>query len=317
LPEACEQLTLAFVDEKESVKRNESLQKDEKISGALFGRMNNRFTARRDAPNSDSISTAKGSGRMVSSKAGGSGRSQQTNESNDPGSCAPEEGRLTFPTVHFPADANSTSTPPLRNEDEKEKKKKVEKEKGSKSTVELTCSSNKAQNEEKEEEHPDPAGVRKNVVLDNDDDSSSSDGDRKEKMKGDVHYHPFDTPIGFWEQSLHLWQTFRYKCGQIVNNEKMQFFIISLIAINAIMMGLATFNFVKTNVKVSDAFEIVDKIFLVIFTIELAMQFAYNGWRLLLDGWLVFDLVIISVSWGFNSVTIIRAFRIFRALRLV
>jgi hypothetical protein len=57
--------------------------------------------------------------------------------------------------------------------------------------------------------------------------------------------------------------------------------------------------------------------FLIIFTIELGMQFAFYGWRIILDGWLVFDLIIITLSWTFSSVQIIRAFRIFRAFRLI
>ena len=109
----------------------------------------------------------------------------------------------------------------------------------------------------------------------------------------------------------------RYRCGAIVNNENVQFFIVILISINAIMMGLATFDFVEENSDVLNAFETTDKVFLVIFTIELGMQFMFLGWRLLLDGWLVFDLVVVSISWFFEDLQIVRAFRIFRALRLV
>ena len=47
------------------------------------------------------------------------------------------------------------------------------------------------------------------------------------------------------------------------------------------------------------------------------MQFIYHGFRLFLDGWLVFDFIIILLSWAFASAQIIRAFRIFRALRLI
>jgi len=65
------------------------------------------------------------------------------------------------------------------------------------------------------------------------------------------------------------------------------------------------------------AFETTDKVFLIIFTVELGLQFIYHGFQLLLNGWLVFDLIIILTSWSFSSVQIIRAFRIFRALRLV
>ena len=102
-----------------------------------------------------------------------------------------------------------------------------------------------------------------------------------------------------------------------VNNGHVQFIIIILISINAIMMGIGTFSFVKDNEQVNHIFEMIDLTFLYIFTIELGFQFIYHGWRLILDGWLDFDLIIIVTSWTFSSVQIIRAFRIFRALRLV
>lgn len=110
---------------------------------------------------------------------------------------------------------------------------------------------------------------------------------------------------------------FRYNCGMFVNNPKIQFTIVILIAINAIMMGVGTYSFVRENEKLDQIFESIDLAFLVVFTVELFLQLVYHGWRLLLDGWLVFDLVIILTSWSFSSVQIIRAFRIFRALRLV
>ena len=109
----------------------------------------------------------------------------------------------------------------------------------------------------------------------------------------------------------------RYRCGAIINNENIQFLIVLLIAINAIMMGIGTFDFVTENPEVEQAFETTDQVFLIIFTVELCMQFVFHGWRLLLDGWLVFDLIVIVMSWSFQQVQIIRAFRIFRALRLI
>lgn len=112
-------------------------------------------------------------------------------------------------------------------------------------------------------------------------------------------------------------QEFRQFCGKIVNNERVQLFIVFLIAVNAVMMGIATFDFVTENPSTDSAFELVDLIFLIIFTIELAFQLIYHGAALFLDGWLVFDFIIIVVSWSFSSVQIIRAFRIFRALRLI
>jgi len=110
---------------------------------------------------------------------------------------------------------------------------------------------------------------------------------------------------------------FRERCGETVNNPRVQFMIVVFISINAIMMGIGTYNFVRENKRLDDIFETVDLVFLIIFTFELFLQFIYLGWRLILDGWLVFDLVVIITSWSFSSVQIIRAFRIFRALRLV
>ena len=129
--------------------------------------------------------------------------------------------------------------------------------------------------------------------------------------------HRFRNACAPLDRAHDNFQEFRYRCGVIVNSEFSQFFIVYLIALNAIMMGIGTFDFVQDNPKVDDAFEMVDTVFLIIFTVELAMQFAFYGWRLILDGWLVFDLIIITLSWAFASVQIIRAFRIFRAFRLI
>jgi hypothetical protein len=49
-------------------------------------------------------------------------------------------------------------------------------------------------------------------------------------------------------------------------------FIIVLIAVNALMMGIGTFDFVEDNQKVNDTFELVDQIFLIIFTIEVTLN---------------------------------------------
>mmetsp|Transcript_21689 Transcript_21689/g.45626 ORF Transcript_21689/g.45626 Transcript_21689/m.45626 type:complete len:384 (+) Transcript_21689:54-1205(+) len=110
---------------------------------------------------------------------------------------------------------------------------------------------------------------------------------------------------------------FRLRCGEIVNHPKVQHAIIVLIVVNAIMMGIATFDFVNDDPQVDQAFEITDLVFLIIFTIELGMQLAYHGYRLFMDGWLLFDFVIVVLSWSFASLQIIRAFRVFRALRII
>jgi len=119
------------------------------------------------------------------------------------------------------------------------------------------------------------------------------------------------------KSALQTIQKLRLQCGKMVNNNYVQLVMIVFIIINAGMMGIATFKIIKENAKYLDAFEKTDKAFLIIFTIELVMQCIYHGHKLLYDGWLVFDLIIILTSWVFSKVPAIQAFRIFRAFRLI
>lgn len=112
-----------------------------------------------------------------------------------------------------------------------------------------------------------------------------------------------------------IWKV-RLFCGKIVNNEFVQIAIISLIIINAVVMGVATFDFVTEDPRIDNIFEKVDRSFLVIFTIEVAMQLFYLGLTLFTHGWLTFDFLIVVLSWSFESLQVVRAFRIFRAFRL-
>ena len=50
--------------------------------------------------------------------------------------------------------------------------------------------------------------------------------------------------------SEHCLPRARQRCGDFVNNTKVQLFIVGLICINAIMMAIATFDFVTDNSKV-------------------------------------------------------------------
>lgn len=149
-------------------------------------------------------------------------------------------------------------------------------------------------------------------------DGSNGKQDSESENAIDWSMNDFDaTNRSLTRETLDSINTIRFNVGMLVNNTRVQFMIVLLIVINAVMMGIATYDIVKKNPDVDAAFEKIDEIFLIIFTVELCMQFVYLGWRLLLDGWLLFDLIIILTSWSFSSVQIIRAFRIFRALRLV
>lgn len=103
----------------------------------------------------------------------------------------------------------------------------------------------------------------------------------------------------------------------LVNDELFKRGIVILIILNSIWMGIATFDFVTENPSVDRAFEIVDHLFLWIFTIELGLQFCHHGLELFSDGWLIFDFFVIVLSWAFEALQVLRAFRILRALRLM
>jgi Ion transport protein len=109
----------------------------------------------------------------------------------------------------------------------------------------------------------------------------------------------------------------RASIGVLLNSTRFQFLIVIMIVLNSILMGIATYDFVQGNTSVANTFEAFDKFFLIIFTIELVMQFLYRGLKLFLDGWLVFDFLIILLSWSLESLQVVRTFRVFRALRLV
>mmetsp|Transcript_22990 Transcript_22990/g.26237 ORF Transcript_22990/g.26237 Transcript_22990/m.26237 type:complete len:503 (-) Transcript_22990:234-1742(-) len=119
------------------------------------------------------------------------------------------------------------------------------------------------------------------------------------------------------------WLRIRYNCGMIINDTRVSFAIICLILINSITMGIATFHRDEESAG-KKILEIIDLVFLIIYSIESVMQFIYFGWRMILDSWLAFDLFVVAVSWvtEFNSgvggpFQIIRAFRIFRTFRLL
>jgi len=106
-------------------------------------------------------------------------------------------------------------------------------------------------------------------------------------------------------------------CGLIVNFFLVQNLILLMIVVNSIMMGIATYDFVDNDPKIDDAFAKVDNVFLIIFTVELCLNFVHLTYKLFLDGWLLFDFITIVLSWSFSNFQVIRSFRVFRAFRLV
>ena len=78
---------------------------------------------------------------------------------------------------------------------------------------------------------------------------------------------------------------FRDKVGAAVNNDKVQNVLLFFIVVNSALIIIGLFDFVKKNQQLDQAFTITDKVFLIIFTIEIMMQMIYHGFALFYDGW--------------------------------
>lgn len=121
----------------------------------------------------------------------------------------------------------------------------------------------------------------------------------------------------YLEKCLSLILNISHKCGIIVENIFFQNIILALIIVNSIMMGLGTYDFVEKNEELNATFEEVDRVLLIIFTVELILNFLHKGYKLFFDGWLVFDAITIIMSWSFTNLQVFRSFRVFRAFRMV
>tara|TARA_B100000989_G_C19519636_1_gene463497 strand:+ start:507 stop:1286 length:780 start_codon:yes stop_codon:yes gene_type:complete len=94
-------------------------------------------------------------------------------------------------------------------------------------------------------------------------------------------------------------------------------FITLVIIINAITLGLETSAEIKLEYGLF--LSIIDKIALAIFTIELLVKIFVYKLKFFKDGWNVFDFIIVAVSLipASGPFSVLRAFRIFRTLRLL
>ena len=103
----------------------------------------------------------------------------------------------------------------------------------------------------------------------------------------------------------------------IIENKFFITFITLVIMINAITLGLETSAEIK--LEYGGFLSIIDKIALSIFTIELIVKISVYKLKFFKDGWNLFDFIIVVVSLIPTSgpFSVLRAFRIFRTLRLL
>ena len=109
----------------------------------------------------------------------------------------------------------------------------------------------------------------------------------------------------------------RAKIAQIVEGRFVTIFITCLILINAVTLGLETNQ--ATVSSFGPALYWIDKVILVIFTIELSLKFYAYRLSFFRSGWNLFDLAIVTIAWlpTSGALAVLRALRILRVLRLI
>ena len=111
------------------------------------------------------------------------------------------------------------------------------------------------------------------------------------------------------------WEKDKRKVKKLVEGKSFDWLIMSLILMDAVILGLMTAAFITETLK-ADLF-VLDRLFMAIFIAEMMMKIYAYGKKFFKSGWNVFDFTVIAISSvPFTSYFIIlRTFRLFRLLR--
>jgi voltage-gated sodium channel len=107
------------------------------------------------------------------------------------------------------------------------------------------------------------------------------------------------------------------KLLNLIESNLFTFGITALILVNAITLGLETDQSIAA--RYGGLLHWIDRIILVLFSIELLLKFYVYRFRFFRSGWNLFDLAIVAIAWAPTSgaLTVLRALRILRVLRLI
>ncbi|RMF38406.1 MAG: ion transporter [Alphaproteobacteria bacterium] len=93
--------------------------------------------------------------------------------------------------------------------------------------------------------------------------------------------------------------------------------IMGVILINAISLGLSTS--ASITLRIGEVLSIIDTVVITIFVLEMILKLYAFGWRFFRSAWNVFDLsiVVISLVPSGGNLSVLRAMRVIRAMRLL
>ena len=109
----------------------------------------------------------------------------------------------------------------------------------------------------------------------------------------------------------------RARLARFVEADPFQRAITALIVVNAVTLGLETWDSVME--RWGDLLDVVDTVILVIFVAEIALRIAAHGWRFFANGWSLFDVFVVGIALmpSSGALSVLRALQILRAFRLV
>ena len=109
----------------------------------------------------------------------------------------------------------------------------------------------------------------------------------------------------------------RERVTAFIENAKVQFFIITLIVLNAITLGLETSPAIMDGHE--SLFHAFDAFVLSVFVAEILAKMFGRGFGFFKDGWNIFDLIVVGVALlpASGPLAVLRALRVLRVLRLM
>ena len=109
----------------------------------------------------------------------------------------------------------------------------------------------------------------------------------------------------------------RARVQRLIEGSRFQSFIVTLIVINAIILGMETSD--NLMARFGDALEVSDALILKIFIIEIALRIYVYRWRFFTQPWSVFDFAVVAIALvpAGEAYSALRALRVLRVLRLV
>ena len=112
-------------------------------------------------------------------------------------------------------------------------------------------------------------------------------------------------------------QSFRSYLQGVISAPFFEWFIVSLIIVNAVILGLETNT--EIYAKHGPLLDMIDRVILGVFVLELLMRVFANGRSFLKDPWSLFDLFVVGVALvpATGHLAVLRSLRILRVLRLI